>query len=279
MSELMTLVDSTLELLEAIQRPLFIDTPEGHKRVAALQRKVAAYFRGLKKSFPLVRTAEIYKKHDKLREAASDIERELILVYNEWLEGEREALHNVLAESVKVSAEAGFTGELAEWIAKYELKAPVDVRPLIPKSLTEKLALRIEEVVVGVDKETAKQLAQVVTEGVKNQRGIPGITRDIHDRFDDMSLSRAKAIARTETNELFSMGSRAAADVVGSTEKEWIKRSGYPCDICDGNADVGRIPIDEEFPSGHDHTSGHTHCTCDVAYYGATRTGVERAIA
>ena len=278
MDALLTLIDSTTALLKEAVRPLFTDTAEGEKQVAALQRKLAAYFRGLDKSFPMTRTAGIYLKHNKLREAASDIERELILVYNEWLEGEREALHNVLAESVEASMEDGFEGTLSEWIDKYKLKAPMDVGPLIPKAVVDAMALHIDEMVVGIDGATADELARVIADGLRDQRGIQGITKDIHDSFAEMSRSRAETIARTETNRAYSKGANAAAEAVGSQQKEWIQRSGYD-DFCADNAAQGRIPFDEPFGSGHEFTPGHPRCTCDVAYYGATKTGVEKAIA
>ncbi len=54
------------------------------------------------------------------------------------------------------------------------------------------------KIVTGIDDQTKRRLAQVISDGIKNKRGIPGLTRDIRDMFDSMATNRANLIARTE---------------------------------------------------------------------------------
>ena len=46
-------------------------------------------------------------------------------------------------------------------------------------------------------------------------------------------------------------------------EKRWVV-DGNPCELCQGNADVGWIPADEDFPSGDDEPGAHPNCQCDL---------------
>lgn len=48
---------------------------------------------------------------------------------------------------------------------------------------------------------------------------------------------------------------------VAMYEKLWVT-DGEPCEICDENAIAGWIPMDEEFPSGHDEPDAHPNCKC-----------------
>ena len=79
------------------------------------------------------------------------------------------------------------------------------------------------------------------------------------------SPDRAETIARTEMATAHVAGNmiayRASGVVVG---KKWLLALN-PCPICEANAEVGIIPLDEEFPSGDDAPPVHPNCECDVA--------------
>lgn len=84
------------------------------------------------------------------------------------------------------------------------------------------------------------------------------------------SPSRALNIARTESAFARGRGSRVAARSAGMKTKEWLLGEN-PCDICQDNADAGRIPIDSEFPSGDLCEPAHPSCRCTVAYFDEER--------
>ena len=132
----------------------------------------------------------------------------------------------------------------------------------------------------GINKETARRMAATIARGLKEQRDIAGIGRMIRGEFADMTKYRSNLIAVTETNTAFSRGNFQAAQEVGSKEKKWIDTGlENVCEVCQMNAAEGRISMDEEFPSGHEHPPAHPGCHCDVAYFGATKTSVANVIA
>jgi hypothetical protein len=79
------------------------------------------------------------------------------------------------------------------------------------------------------------------------------------------SATRARMIARTEiiraNNEGNIAGYRASGVV---THKEWLTGAGC-CDLCEGNAEEGAIPLEQAFQSGDLAPPGHPNCRCSVA--------------
>lgn len=68
-----------------------------------------------------------------------------------------------------------------------------------------------------------KQLKSIIVAGLKDGKGVPEIARDMRKYFDDMSVSRANTIARTETGRLISSATNEAyiqSEIV--TGKEWL---------------------------------------------------------
>jgi hypothetical protein len=85
------------------------------------------------------------------------------------------------------------------------------------------------------------------------------------------SPARALNISRTESAYARGRGSRIAASTTGMKTKEWLLGEN-PCDICQENADAGRIPIDAEFPSGDLCEPAHPSCRCTCAYFDDERS-------
>jgi len=116
---------------------------------------------------------------------------------------------------------------------------------------------------------TGEKIAQIVSDGIKSKKGIPGISRDIREEFPDINKAAADSIAQTETATALSMASLERMKDMGVTGKEWVcgPEGAMPpvCDICRVNAAVGAIPIDQPFPSGHTHPLAHDGCRCALA--------------
>ena len=114
-----------------------------------------------------------------------------------------------------------------------------------------------------------ERIAQIVSDGIKHKKGIPGISRDIRGEFPDVNKATADNIAQTETATALSVASFERAKGMGVTGKEWIcgSEGAVPpvCDICRGNAAVGAVPVDQPFPSGHMHPPAHDRCRCALA--------------
>jgi hypothetical protein len=110
---------------------------------------------------------------------------------------------------------------------------------------------------------TGEKIAQIVSDGIKSKRGIPGISRDIRREFPEISKAKADNIAQTETCGALENAFMDRAKDLGITGKEWVVTS--PCEICQSNAAVGAIPVDQPFPSGHMHPPAHDGCRCALA--------------
>ncbi len=120
--------------------------------------------------------------------------------------------------------------------------------------------------VTQMDEETKSRLAKVISDGIKKKRGIPGIARDIKGEFKNMSRYRSQLIAKTETRKALFKASHDNMVGMGVDGKEWVLGSGGEtgnCPDCEGNAAVGVIPVNKEFPSPEGDI--HPGCTCAIA--------------
>ena len=94
-------------------------------------------------------------------------------------------------------------------------------------------------------------------------QGLPPNEVDLSDFFDDSE--RALAIAQTEMSRAVATASRQLYEESGVELVEWIVAD--PCDLCQENADVSPIRIDDTFPSGDTEPPAHPNCVCDIAPY------------
>ena len=86
---------------------------------------------------------------------------------------------------------------------------------------------------------------------------------ELEEFFDDSE--RALTIAQTEMSSAVSIASRELYQESGAELVEWIVAD--PCDLCQENADVSPIGIDDTFPSGDTEPPAHPNCVCDIAPY------------
>ena len=122
------------------------------------------------------------------------------------------------------------------------------------------------KLVTQMDEETKRRLAQVISDGIKNKRGVPGLSRDIRKSFDNMSRYRSQLIAKTETRQALFTASHDNMVGMGIDGKEWVLGAGGAegnCPDCEANAAVGVIPVNEEFPNPEGDI--HPGCTCAIA--------------
>jgi len=94
-------------------------------------------------------------------------------------------------------------------------------------------------------------------------QGLPPNQVDLSDFFDDSE--RALAIAQTEMSRAVATASRQLYEESGVELVEWIVAD--PCDLCQENADVSPIRIDDTFPSGDTEPPAHPNCVCDISPY------------
>jgi len=120
--------------------------------------------------------------------------------------------------------------------------------------------------VTNMDTETKTRLAKVISDGIANKRGVPGISRDIRKEFTDMTRYRSQLIAKTETRQALFQASHDNMVDMGIEGKEWVLGAGGAegnCDDCQANAGVGVISVDKSFPNPEGDI--HPGCTCAIA--------------
>ncbi len=116
---------------------------------------------------------------------------------------------------------------------------------------------RAAKMVTEIDQETRDVLRGIITDGIKEKRGIDGLARDIRRQFRDwerseeMPVYRSRLIARTETATALSQGSFERGKDMGVKYKSWLTRGDdkvRPAHL--ENEAAGVIPWDEPFPDG-----------------------------
>ena len=83
---------------------------------------------------------------------------------------------------------------------------------------------------------------------------------------------RGETIARTETAKAYTEGSKFQAQRLGASEKRIIAGPNE-CEICQENAAVGWISVDEDFPNGDVPT--HPNCKCAVSHRGIDESRIK----
>ena len=120
--------------------------------------------------------------------------------------------------------------------------------------------------VTQMDTETKRRLAQVVSDGIANKRGVPGLARDIRTTFADMSKHRSELIARTETSNALSQARLDRMQDMGIEGKEWVTvGDDRVSEECEANEGQGVIPANQAFTSGPMAPPQHPDCRCTVA--------------
>jgi len=112
--------------------------------------------------------------------------------------------------------------------------------------------------VKGLNEETREQMRTVITKAIEQKKGIPGLTRDLQQQFNNMSKVRARVIARTETCDALEQSFMDRAKDMNVNGKEWVVTD--PCPICEENGNAGAIPINQAFPSGDMRPPAHPNC-------------------
>lgn len=114
---------------------------------------------------------------------------------------------------------------------------------------------------------TRTRLRDVIANGLKDNIGLDGITKNIVDDFA-FSAARADLIARTEVSRANEQGKLSGwqqlADVGVPLLKSWLTVGDDRVDedICAPNEAEGPIGLDEVFGSGDDAPPGHPNCRC-----------------
>lgn len=111
-------------------------------------------------------------------------------------------------------------------------------------------------------------VAAIISDGIKNKRGLNGISLDIRKQYPQIGKPHADLLAQAETGYALSLGSERRSRSMGVDGKKWVLGAGGEegsCEYCKANAAAGVIPIDQPFPSGVMSYPAHDGCRCAVA--------------
>jgi hypothetical protein len=134
------------------------------------------------------------------------------------------------------------------------------------------LAQRIKPL-VGLTVREARAVSRFMATLTEEGYSASAITEKVGKYAKYLHRERANRIARTEISNSFNFGQitsvrQAVEDgwLPGVPEKSWLAGGPDPCEICQGNDEMGAIALEAAFPSGHDRPTAHPNCACSVSY-------------
>ena len=131
-----------------------------------------------------------------------------------------------------------------------------------PRGLSDLLDRR-GVTIQGVNRTTLDRIGTLLGRALARGETPTSVREELEDLLDDSE--RALTIAQTEMSSAVSVASRELYEESGAELVEWIVAD--PCDLCQENADVSPIGIDDTFPSGDTEPPAHPNCVCDIAPY------------
>lgn len=132
------------------------------------------------------------------------------------------------------------------------------------------------EAVTQINDTTRKEIARIVSDGVKSGASYNDIAKTIKSKFEEFAVpspqkhipNRAVLVAVTELANAYCEGNAQVGDYLQSNGVKMMKawqtlEDDRVSDGCKENEKAGWIPIDKEFPSGHMHPPRFPGCRCD----------------
>ena len=139
---------------------------------------------------------------------------------------------------------------------------------------------RAAAAVTNIDATTRDEIARIITQGMEEGYNYQQVARDITAKYDEFGLTvpagkhirnRAELIAVTEAAEAYETGNRLVIDEMTAVglemEKQWSTVGDDRVSAgCRENSQAGWIPVDQPFPSGHQHPPRFPGCRCATLY-------------
>ena len=165
-----------------------------------------------------------------------------------------------------VTAYLSGSSQMVEWGRTKLTDRPIfHEGPPMPQA-TRYARRRGAQMVTRMNAETKERLARVISDGIQNKRGIPGLQADIRREFSDMSTKRARVIARTETADALEESFLERGKAMGVTGKRWVTvGDSEVSDACRANQGEGDVAFDHVFSSGDTRPPQHPNCRCALA--------------
>lgn len=171
------------------------------------------------------------------------------------------------ASSQKTSSGIGTTSVKADksgWVSLPNLRAQ------------EYAKKHAAEAVTQINDTTRKEIARIVSDGVKSGASYNDIAKEIKNKFEEFAVpmpqkhvsNRAVLVAVTELANAYCEGNAQVGNYLQDNGVKMMKawqtlEDDRVSDGCKENERVGWIPINKEFPSGHMHPPRFPGCRCD----------------
>lgn len=122
---------------------------------------------------------------------------------------------------------------------------------------------------------TRDQLKTLITNALDTGQSYTKTAKQVTDKFDEFSRSRAQMIATNETGNAYETGNRIIVDTIAQEikmQKHWMDSGDeLVTPECLANSADGWIPLNEEHSSGHQQPLRFPRCRCYEAYREAKR--------
>lgn len=138
---------------------------------------------------------------------------------------------------------------------------------------------RAAAAVTEIDATTREEIARIISQGMEDGYNYQKVARQIVAKYDEFGVgkpqahirNRAELIAVTEAAEAYETGNRLVIDEMTAVglemEKSWSTVGDERVSAgCRANSQAGWIPVDEPFPSGHQHPPRFPGCRCATLY-------------
>jgi len=261
--KLNSIIAELVEAAKTVQKDLALKPIE--KKLAKRVRDIfkihqTIFMRGFEDIGP-----DIFKESAKVRSVIKLIAAADAGVHNEFIDS--------IEEATKDSMSAAATHRAAEFGVGYSF----DIGNPRATKYIHKHALNA---VKDMELTTKKDIRGILEKGMKEGFGYRKVARDINKKYSEYSTpvragkhirNRAELIAITEAGTAYEEGNKQVVDGMtkaGLTMEKFWSNTGDDkvSDGCQENTDVGWIPVDQNFPSGDEHSPRFPGCRCTILY-------------
>ncbi|MFA7122335.1 MAG: phage minor head protein [Bacilli bacterium] len=258
-----TLLESIVALTKVVQRDRALRPIE-----QTLARKMATAFRAHRAAF----MAEFERIGPGLYGEASAPPA---------IEGALEAAYQTtLADflgPIETAAAAAIDAAAQHRVAEFGIDYAFDLKnPRAIAAIKDRAAAAVKE----IDATTREEIARIISQGMEDGYNYQKVARALADKYDEFGLTvpagkhirnRAELIAINEAGEAYETGNRLVIDEMTAVglemEMHWSSvGDAQVSDGCRRNEAVGWIPVDQTFPSGHQHAPRFPGCRCAILY-------------
>jgi len=177
---------------------------------------------------------------------------------------------------IEEAAGAAIAAAAKHRVAEFGVGFAFDLKnPRAVQAIKDRAAAAVKE----IDATTRDEIARIITQGMEEGYNYQKVARQIVAKYDEFGVgkpqahirNRAELIAVTEAAEAYETGNRLVIDEMTAVglemEKSWSTvGDDRVSDGCRTNGQVGWIPVDEPFPSGHQHAPRFPGCRCATLY-------------